>query len=289
MERISKISELKPLLKKAKQNGKIIGLVPTMGFLHQGHLSLVKKIKKKVDIVVMSIFVNPTQFGEGEDLDKYPRDLKRDSKLSKKVGVDYLFTPGESEIYRENFQTEVSVKELQRGLCGQKRPGHFNGVTTIVTKLFNIVDPDFAIFGEKDFQQLRIIEQMVRDLNFDIKILHGEIIREDNGLAISSRNKYLDDQEKQRAQGLRKILLYGKKLLTDIITKNNKNITVDEIKLKLKKKLKEKYDINKIDYINIIDYETLSDIQEIKKQDIVIAAAIYVGKTRLIDNIIIKH
>ncbi len=213
MQIIRKISKIKSKLNELKLDGKIIGFVPTMGYLHEGHLSLIKEIKNKVDIVVVSIFVNPKQFGINEDLSSYPRDIERDSKLAESEGADFLFYPTEEEMYPKGYQTSVILTELTSGLCGLKRPGHFKGVTTVVLKLFNIIKPDYAIFGLKDAQQVRVIEKMVEDLNLDIKVLRSEIVREKDGLAKSSRNKYLTEEERKNSLILRKSLLYAKKLI----------------------------------------------------------------------------
>ena len=191
MQIIKNIKECKKIIGRLKKNGQTTGLVPTMGCLHEGHLSLVRAARQECDKIVMTIFVNPTQFGEGEDFEKYPRDLKRDTTLAENAGADYIFAPDTEEMYRKDNKTFVEVEGLSAPMCGRKRPGHFRGVATIVLKLFNITGADNAYFGEKDYQQLAIIKKMVSDLDLDIKIISCPTIREKDGLALSSRNKYL--------------------------------------------------------------------------------------------------
>ena len=212
MQVVRKIREMQKISDQLKQEGKRIGLVPTMGYLHDGHLSLVKKVKGLCDVIVVSIFVNPTQFGPGEDFKRYPRDEEGDKAKLEGEAVDLLFIPEASDMYPSGYQTYVDVTEVSKGLCGDFRPGHFRGVATVVAKLFNIVKPDVAIFGEKDYQQLLVIKRMVEDLNFDIKIIPGVLIREEDGMAMSSRNTYLSPEERQRALILYRSLLKGKDL-----------------------------------------------------------------------------
>ena len=263
-----------------RQAGNTIALVPTMGFLHEGHLSLVDIAREKADIVVMSIFVNPTQFGEGEDFDDYPRDFERDLSLAQDRGVDVIFQPSAEEMYPENYRTYVEVEELSNHLCGASRPSHFRGVTTIVSKLFNIVQPAIAVFGQKDAQQGFIIKRMVRDLNFPLEIVLGPIIREEDGLAMSSRNTYLSDQERRQAIVLFEGLQTAKKMVES--GEVDSNIIIREIR----SMLDTKPDITE-DYIDIVDLEQLAPIGHIH-QPALIAVAAYAGTTRLIDNIIVK-
>jgi pantoate--beta-alanine ligase len=196
---ITDINEMKKISNNLKKEGKSIGFVPTMGYLHKGHVSLMECSKKENDITVVSIFVNPTQFGKNEDYDKYPRDLERDLKICEEVGVDYVFHPSISQMYPEGYSTYVVMETLVDKLCGKFRPGHFKGVLTVVNKLFNIVKPDRAYFGKKDYQQYIIIKKMVQDLNIDTKVIGCPLIREEDGLALSSRNKYLTEEERKSA------------------------------------------------------------------------------------------
>jgi len=258
-----------------KKKGKTIGFVPTMGALHKGHISLIKKCKNLCDFLVVSIFVNPTQFGPKEDFKAYPRDFKKDKKICEEQGVDLIFYPRVKDMYPEGFETYVEVEKLPQHLCGLFRPGHFRGVATVVLKLFNIIQPDVAVFGKKDYQQLRVIEKMVRDLNVPVKIVGGQTVREKDGLAMSSRNWYLNEDERKRATLLRKALLHGKKLLLQ-------GRKPQVVKTEMRKILKKAN--GKIDYISICDRFTLDEIKEFKK-DCLIAVAVKIGRARLIDNI----
>ncbi len=255
---------------------KIIALVPTMGFLHQGHLELMEEGKKRADILIISIFVNPTQFSVGEDLEKYPRDMKRDKDLAEGVSVDIIFAPSASEMYPKGYQTYVNVEDVTRNLCGVSRPTHFRGVTTVVAKLFNIVKPHIAIFGEKDFQQLVTIRQMVKDLNFDIEIVGIPTVREKDGLAMSSRNAYLTPEERKAALSLNQAISKARDLF-----KSGERIS-ESILLEVKKRI-ESESLTDIDYVKICDSQTLEYIKEIDR-DAVLAMAVKVGRTRLIDN-----
>lgn len=258
---------------------KKIGFIPTMGALHNGHLELIKAAKKISDIVIVSIFVNPTQFGPKEDYKKYPRNIKKDKSLLKKMGVDALFLPNGKEMYSINHKTFVNINGLSEKLCGKYRSGHFTGVATVVAKLFNIVKPDFAFFGEKDFQQLAIIKKMVKDLNIDVDINSIPTVREKDGLAISSRNAYLCKEERNIAPTLYK----GLQLAKSMIKKGQKDSKT--IKNAIRKFIvKEKR--FKIQYVSICDPNTLDDVNTVNNP-ILIALAAYLGKTRLIDNILI--
>ncbi|MEA3313345.1 MAG: pantoate--beta-alanine ligase [Caldisericota bacterium] len=278
MQIIRTIEEMKEFSKKIKENGKSIGFVPTMGYLHEGHLSLVRKAKEENDTVVTSIFVNPTQFAPTEDLDQYPRDEKGDSAKLKKEGVTVIFIPTIKEIYPAEYQTYVEVAELTKNLCGKSRPTHFRGVTTIVLKLFKIVNPDRAYFGKKDYQQFRVIEKMCRDLNFDVKIVSCPIVREKDGIAMSSRNKHLTEEERRDAIVLYQALEKGKEIILNGEKNSSKIIQTMKNMIQSKKKLK------KIDYVSIVDLYTLKDLYYVDR-NILIAVAAYFGKVRLIDNI----
>lgn len=279
MKVIRKISQMQKVAEGLRKKGKIIAFVPTMGALHEGHLSLMKKGKKLSDILVISIFVNPAQFNQREDYEKYPRDDKRDLELAKNIGVDIAFLPHAEEIYPDRFQTYVEVEKLTKNLCGAFRPGHFRGVTTIVAKLFNIVKPHIAIFGEKDYQQLKVIQRMVSDLNFDIKILSGKTVREKDGLAMSSRNKRLSSDEKERARAINIAL----KSACEAFIKGEKDAT---ILTAIAKSMIEKEPSIRIEYLNIVDPETLEDIKIINNKAL-IATAVWLGNVRLIDNIML--
>jgi pantoate--beta-alanine ligase len=260
-----------------KKSGKRIGLVPTMGFFHKGHLSLIRMTEKCADFVVVSLFVNPAQFGKNEDLGRYPRALAKDTELAREQGVDILFTPESKDIYPPDFQSAVSVNKLGQGLCGKSRPGHFTGVTTVVNKLFNIVKPELAIFGEKDFQQLAIIRRMVLDLNMDINILAHPIVREPDGLAMSSRNTYLSHKDRHAALSLFRGINMAKSMF---------NQGEDDPK-KLTRKI-EKYILShsetSIDYISFVNPLTLEPVSRVDKTTRLIMAVTIAGVVRLLDN-----
>lgn len=280
MEVVKKIPRMKEISKLWKKEGYKISFVPTMGFLHEAHLALVRKAKELGDKTVVSIFVNPLQFGPKEDFREYPRDLERDLALLEKEKVDVVFVPENEEMYPPDFQTYVEVTKLTTGLCGAFRPGHFKGVTTVVLKLFNIVNPDIAIFGEKDYQQLQVIKQMVKDLNLDIEIVAHQTVRESDGLAMSSRNIYLSSEERGSATALYKALLLAKEL----ISKGERDSQ------KLKNKLEEfihSFPFTKVQYIEFVDPLTLEPVKEIEKP-VLCALAVFVGKARLIDNMLIN-
>jgi pantoate--beta-alanine ligase len=260
--------------------GNKISLIPTMGFLHKGHLSLIKKAREYGDKIVVSIFVNPTQFSPSEDFDKYPRDEKRDLRLLRKEGIDIVFIPKIKDIYPDEYESYVIVKELSKIYCGKSRPKHFCGVTTIVLKLFNIVNPDFGIFGEKDYQQYIIIKKMCRDLNIQVKIIPSPIVREKDGLAMSSRNRYLLAVERKEATVLYKSL----KLAEDMANKGVKDVKT--IKKEMTKLIKSKK-FPRIDYIEFVEPESLRRVKTIEGP-VRILEAIWIGKARLIDNIEIK-
>lgn len=271
------IKEVRDIIRKERNSGKTIGFVPTMGYLHGGHLSLVRKAKEETDFVVVSIFVNPLQFGPKEDFKEYPRNLNRDIKLLEEVKADLLFAPETEEMYPPGYKTYVEVTEITDVLCGASRPGHFKGVTTVVTKLFNIVKPDKAFFGQKDAQQVAVIKKMVKDLNMDIEIVPVPIVREEDGLAMSSRNVYLNPEERKAAPILYKSLQRAKELI-EKGEKNSSTILKEMEEMILKEPLA------KIDYIEIVDGETLKRKDKIEG-NVLIALAVKIGKTRLIDNI----
>lgn len=254
-----------------------IGFVPTMGYLHQGHLSLVQRAKEECDYVVLSIFVNPIQFGENEDFDRYPRDFKRDAQLAENAGVDLLFHPSVEEMYPRPLLTTVHVKKVTEKLCGAFRPGHFEGVATVVSKLFHIVTPHRAYFGLKDAQQVAVIEQMVRDLHFPVTIVPCEIVREEDGLAMSSRNVYLNPEERKQAT-----ILY--QALQEVKTKNF--ATAQEIRHFVRERINTQPKA-RIEYVETLTYPSLDPIDQIKGEKIIVAVAVRFGKTRLIDNILL--
>ena len=269
---------LRKFIKSAKKDGKTIALVPTMGALHAGHASLIKKARQLADSVVVSVFVNPTQFGPNEDFAKYPRTLKEDLLVCQEMGADAVFAPQPKEMYFDDRSAWVNEEALSRFLCGARRIGHFKGVCTVVSKLFNLVQPDFACFGKKDAQQLLILERMVRDLDFPIKIVECPLIREKSGLALSSRNKYLSPEEKKEALVLSRSLKAAK----DAVAKGK---SAAETK-KLIAKIIATSPLAKVDYISVCDRETLEEVKTFKKgQKILVALAVYFGTTRLIDNV----
>lgn len=278
MRLVQTIVEMKRISKEVLDEGKTIGFVPTMGYLHEGHLSLVRKAREENDIVVVSIFVNPTQFGPNEDFNRYPRDLERDLRLLEPLNVDYVFHPSVEEMYPQHYSVYVDELELSRYLCGAKRPGHFRGVCTVVTKLFNIVKPTKAYFGQKDAQQFRVLRRMVQNLNMDVEMVEMPIVREPDGLAMSSRNVYLSQEERVEATRLYKSLLKAKELIEDGQT------DVNIIKQAMYEILN--HPLLKIDYVEIVDEETLTPVEKIEKK-VIIALAVFVGKARLIDNMII--
>jgi len=273
---IDKIKDMQSLSNKIRMDGRTISFVPTMGALHDGHLTLMRAAKEKGDFLVVSIFVNPTQFGPNEDFNKYSRDLEGDIKKISSIGVDAVFFPDVDEIYPDGYETYVEVQELQKPLCGQHRPGHFKGVATVVLKLFNIVKPDVAVFGEKDYQQLLIIKKMVRDLHLEIEIIGMPIVREDDGLALSSRNAYLSDDERKRA------LSISKSLKTMSSEFSNGKHDIKEL-INIGKGILNESSILDIDYLEIRDGNTLKNEHIAKRGDIVAVAA-KVGNARLIDN-----
>ena len=278
MKIVKTVSEIRDIIKEWRKAGYSIGLVPTMGYLHAGHGSLIEQSVKNNDKTVVSVFVNPTQFGPNEDLEKYPRDIKRDSELVASLGGDIIFNPEPEEMYKKNNATTIKVEGLSQKLCGVTRPIHFAGVCQVVSKLFNIVTPDNAYFGLKDFQQYVIINKMVDDLNFPVKINPCAIVREESGLALSSRNVYLTDDERKSALSLNQSLNYAKSLISS--GEKRASFIIDEIT-----KIINNVPYSKIDYVKIVDIDTLDDIDIIDKKYAVLLA-VYIGKTRLIDNFV---
>ena len=278
MKIVKSIDELREDLKKYKLEDKSIGLVPTMGYLHEGHASLIRRARAENDIVVVSDFVNPIQFGPNEDLNTYPRDLEADSKLCEDIGVDFIFAPEASEMYHDR-KTFVDIEEMSDNLCGAKRPGHFRGVCTVCTKLFNITGANRAYFGQKDAQQVAIIKKVVEDLNIPIEIIACPIVREDDGLALSSRNTYLSKEERKAALCLSKAIFKGEELA-------KAGASLDEVLGKMEEIISAE-DLAKIDYISAVDLATMEDAKDLDG-DRLIAIAVYIGKTRLIDNFIYR-
>ena len=272
------INEVRQIVKKWRKEGLTVGLVPTMGYLHEGHKSLIDKAVKENDRVVVSVFVNPIQFGPTEDLASYPRDLERDAKLCEEAGANLIFHPEKEEMYFDDFSSFVEVQGVSKGLCGKSRPIHFRGVCTVVTKLFNIVKPDRAYFGQKDAQQLAVVKRMVRDLNMDIEIVGCPIIREEDGLAKCSRNTYLSAEERKAAVILSKSLKLGKEAIEKGERDSKKIIDIITNNINTEK-------LAKIDYVEIVDPLSIENIDKIENSALV-AMAVYIGKTRLIDNFI---
>ena len=279
MKVVSTIQEVRELVKEWKRNGESVGFVPTMGYLHEGHGSLITKARENNDKVVVSIFVNPMQFGPSEDLESYPRDLDKDSKFCESLGADLIFHPEPEEMYHDDFSSYVDMSVLTEELCGLSRPVHFRGVCTVVNKLFNIIQPDNAYFGEKDAQQLAIIKHMVQDLNMDVNVVGCPIVREKDGLAKSSRNTYLSVEERQAALILSKTIELGKKLVAE--GEKDADVLVAKMKANI-----ETEPLAKIDYVKAVNGLTMQQQKEIKAP-MLVAMAVYIGKTRLIDNFIL--
>ena len=278
MEVISNISEIQHLSLKFEREGKKIGFVPTMGYLHEGHLSLINLIRDRSDVVILSIFVNPTQFGVGEDLNEYPRDQERDLELCRDRKVDYVFAPETDEIYLPDATTFVSEEGVSAGLCGQARPTHFKGVTTICAKLFNLCRPTYVALGQKDAQQVVVIKRMIRDLHFPIEVVIGPTIREPDGLAMSSRNAYLNPKQRSDALLLNKALESGKALVDQKGVRN-----VDRVKAELINVLRNGSSL-RVNYAEVVDSETMKPDNEIELGRSMLVVAVWVDSIRLIDN-----
>lgn len=268
------VKETRDIVKEWKRQGLTVGLVPTMGFLHEGHASLIKKAREENDRVAVSVFVNPTQFGPNEDLEAYPRDFERDSALCESIGADLIFHPEPEDMY-DNPCAYVSIEKLSDNLCGKTRPIHFRGVCTVVSKLFNIITPDRAYFGQKDAQQLAIIKKMVKDLNFDIEIVGCPIVREEDGLAKSSRNTYLNGEERKAALCLSRSVAKGQEII-------EKGMKSEKLLGEMTAVINEE-PLAKIDYVSAVDALTMEPVDEIDRP-VLVAMAVYIGKTRLIDN-----
>lgn len=280
MEVITKINEMQAVVSSAKDRKETIGFVPTMGALHEGHLSLMRNARDENDKVIISIFVNPKQFNNKDDFDRYPRPLDEDIESAEGINVDIVFAPGAEEMYPEGFCTYVLQSKLTEPLCGRTRPGHFKGVTTVVTKLFNIVRPDRAYFGQKDYQQSAVIKKLVKDLNMEIEVKILPIVREKDGLALSSRNKHLNTEERTSALSIHDSLLRAKSMYSSNV-KDSKDI-IEEMTSIIKSKKN-----TKIDYVSIVNSDTLEDVSRINGKAVA-AVAVHVGETRLIDNIILE-
>ena len=281
MEIIKTIEEMKEISSQARRAGKTVVLVPTMGYFHEGHLSLMREGRRRSDLLVVSLFVNPTQFGPNEDFKNYPRDFERDGKMAEGVGTDILFAPEVGSMYPPDHQTVVRVEKVTQNLCGRSRPAHFQGVTTVVLMLFEIVMPSAAIFGEKDYQQLVTIKQMVRDLHMSVEVVGMPTVREADGLAMSSRNTYLLPEERKAARSL-----YGSlQKAQELLQKGERN--VDRILQEMKRILQSE-PLVRIDYVQVCDARTLEDVKRIER-DVVVALAAYLGKTRLIDNLVFRN
>ncbi|WP_050615398.1 pantoate--beta-alanine ligase [Bacillus testis] len=280
MKIITKIKDLQSDLLLLKSNGKKIGFVPTMGYLHEGHEALLAQARANNDVVVLSIFVNPLQFGEGEDLDTYPRDIVHDEQVAKKHGVDYIFYPTVQEMYPDDMSVTVKVHKNTDVLCGASRPGHFDGVATVLTKLFNIVQPHNAYFGMKDAQQVAVVKGLVKDFNFPIEIIPVDIVREEDGLAKSSRNVYLLSEEREEAPHLYKSLQSAAEKIAE--GERNANRLKQEIRGYI-----EKHTSGIVDYIEIYSYPELGELTELKGQ-IIIAIAVKFSRARLIDNVTVE-
>jgi pantoate--beta-alanine ligase len=277
---VDSIARMSTLSRMFRKEGKAIGFVPTMGYLHDGHLSLVRAARKHTDVVVMSVFVNPLQFGPKEDFERYPRDLKRDENLASSAGVDIIFCPSAKEMYPEGYSTYVNVEGLSETMCGSSRPGHFRGVATAVAKLFGIVRPDIAYFGQKDAQQAAIIRRMVRDLNMGIEIKVMPIVREKDGLAMSSRNTYLSESERSDAAVIHRSLAKAEELIASG-ERDAKRVVA------LIRAVLSEHPSVRTEYISIVGADDLDELDAISK-DAIVAVAASVGRTRLIDNIVIR-
>lgn len=280
MKIVETIAEVREQVRAWRQEGLSVGLVPTMGYLHEGHQSLIDRAVADNDRVVVSVFVNPMQFGVGEDLESYPRDMDRDAAICEKAGASLIFHPEPSEMYPEDFSSFVDMSTLTGGLCGKSRPIHFRGVCTVVSKLFNIVTPDCAYFGQKDAQQLAVIRHMVSDLSYGIEIVGCPIVREEDGLAKSSRNTYLNPEERQAALILSRSLAAGRKLL------ENGETSAATIRQEITRQI-EAEPLAKIDYVEVVDWRNLEPVETIDGA-VLVAIAVYIGKTRLIDNFIVE-
>ncbi len=281
MDVCKSIDEIREAVKSLKSKGKRIGFVPTMGALHEGHLSLIRQAKERADEVVVSIFVNPEQFGPNEDFESYPREMEEDLKKCENAGVSVVFAPNRDEVYDKKKYLRIEVDELNRHMCGGSRPGFFEGILLIVNKLFNIVNPDVAVFGQKDIQQFQIISRMVHEFNHNIELLMAPIERANDGLALSSRNKYLSAEDREIAPGLYRALSYVEKQILNGV--DNPSLLLEHQKSELEAKG------FKIDYLDVFDKKTLQPVETLSKgREYILAGAVWLSKTRLIDNFLIE-
>ena len=283
MEVISCLSEMQKSSLQWEREGKKIGFVPTMGSLHQGHLSLIDLVRDQSDLVILSIFVNPTQFAEGEDLEKYPRDLERDLQLCKEHEVDFVFTPRMEDIYKENASTYIVEKSVSEKLCGQFRPSHFKGVTTICAKLFNLCRPTFVALGQKDAQQVSVLKRMIEDLHFPIEVIVGPIVRESDGLAMSSRNVYLNDTQREDARLIFQALITVKKLVDEEKTRK-----VDRVKEEFMMVLQQGNSV-RVDYAEVVNRNTMEIEEGSISEESLLVVAVWVDSIRLIDNMDLSY
>ena len=281
MKTVTTVKDLRAFLRPLRDRR--IGLVPTMGYLHEGHVSLIRKAREECDVVVLSVFVNPLQFGPGEDYERYPRDLERDAKIAEQAGVDFLFAPSVEEMYPQTPLTKVTVSQLTDRLCGASRPGHFDGVATVVTKLFHIVEPDRAYFGMKDAQQVAVVEQMVRDLHFPVTVVPCPTVREKDGLAVSSRNVYLSEEERKQAT----VLSAGLREVAEKVKRGEMTRASQAIEY-LKRRISSK-PLARIDYVDVLAYPELTPVEELKGRRVIVAVAVRFGSIRLIDNTILDE
>ena len=279
MRVVSSIDEMQSLSRDLCKQGKTIGLVPTMGYLHEGHLSLIDLIKQKCDFTILSIFVNPTQFGIGEDLEKYPSDLNRDLELCREREVDLVFTPQDAEMYPPEYSTFVQEENVGTGLCGVSRPTHFRGVTTVCAKLFNLCNPDFVAIGQKDAQQVVVLKRMIQDLDFPIEVLVGPIVREPDGLAMSSRNQYLDPKQREGALVLYESMLAGRKIVEEKGVRNAERVKAEVMSILTKKS------VIRVNYVEIVDRSTMRPEREVQPGHSLIVVAAWLNEVRLIDNL----
>ena len=281
MDVCKSIDEIREAVKSLKSKGKRIGFVPTMGALHEGHLSLIKQAKERADEVVVSIFVNPEQFGPNEDFESYPREMEEDLKKCENAGVSVVFAPNRDDVYDKKKYLRIEVDELNRHMCGGSRPGFFEGILLIVNKLFNIVNPDVAVFGQKDIQQFQIISRMVHEFNHNIELLMAPIERANDGLALSSRNKYLSAEDREIAPGLYRALSYVEKQILNGV--DNPSLLLEHQKSELEAKG------FKIDYLNVFDKKTLQPVETLSEEgEYILAGAVWLSRTRLIDNFLIE-